>query len=65
MQCIFANTPVVSPESKNPALAGFSLCSDCSLLFAAEWRSSAKHEWIIELFGLISSFSQVMSTIGS
>jgi len=29
MQCIFANTPVVSPESKNPALAGSSLCSNC------------------------------------
>lgn len=27
-----ANTPVVSPESKNPALAGFSLCSNCRFL---------------------------------
>ena len=24
-----ANTPVVSPKSKNPAVAGFSLCSNC------------------------------------
>ncbi|MLR11049.1 hypothetical protein DRK89_12960 [Salmonella enterica subsp. enterica] len=30
-----ANTPVVSPESKNPALAGFSLYSNCSLFVAA------------------------------
>ncbi|WP_234099685.1 hypothetical protein [Enterobacter roggenkampii] len=35
MQCIFANTPAVSPESKNPAQAGFSLCSNCSLFVAA------------------------------
>jgi hypothetical protein len=27
-----ANTPVVSPESKNPASAGFSLCSNCRFL---------------------------------
>ena len=27
-----ANTPVVSPESKNPARAGFSLYSDCRFL---------------------------------
>nr|DAJ11861.1 MAG TPA: hypothetical protein [Caudoviricetes sp.] len=27
-----ANTPVVSPESKNPALAGFSLYSNCRFL---------------------------------
>lgn len=27
-----ANTPVVSPESKNPALAGFSLWSNCRFL---------------------------------
>lgn len=27
-----ANTPVVSPESKNPASAGFSLYSDCRFL---------------------------------
>lgn len=27
-----ANTPVVSPERKNPALAGFSLCSNCRFL---------------------------------
>ena len=30
-----ANTPVVSPETKNPAVAGFSLCSNCSLFVAA------------------------------
>jgi len=60
-----ANTPVGSPESKNPALAGFSLCSDFSLLFAAMGRSSAKHEWIIELFGWNSSFSRNIGTISS
>lgn len=27
-----ANTPVVSPESKNPVSAGFSLCSNCRFL---------------------------------
>lgn len=32
MQCIFANTPVVSPESKNPALAGLSNILDCRFL---------------------------------
>lgn len=26
------NTSVVSPESKNPAMAGFLLCSDCRFL---------------------------------
>ncbi len=35
VQCTFANTPVVSPESKNPARAGFSSCSNCSLLSTA------------------------------
>ena len=42
-----ANTPVVSPESKNPALAGFSLYSNCRLSSLPSWRSPAKHEWII------------------
>ncbi|WP_241186714.1 hypothetical protein, partial [Klebsiella michiganensis] len=42
-----ANTPVVSPESKNPALAGFSLYSNCRFSSLPSWRSSAKHEWII------------------
>lgn len=35
MLSIFANTPAVSPESKNPAHAGFSLWSNCSLFVAA------------------------------
>lgn len=42
-----ANTPVVSPESKNPARAGVFVIFRLSLFVAAEWRSSAKHEGII------------------
>ena len=41
-----ANTPVVSPESKNPALRGFRYIQIVASV-AAEWRSSAKHKWII------------------
>ena len=39
-----ANTPVVSPESKNPARAGLSSCLNCRFSSLPSRRSSAKHK---------------------
>ena len=60
-----ANTPVVSPESKNPAGARFSNFSNChfractSLLSC---RSSAKHDLIEHYSGSFSTTQSVNST---
>ena len=53
-----ANTPVVSPESKNPAGARFSNFSDCHFTSLLSCRSSAKH-------GLIEHYSGSLSTTKS
>ena len=46
-----ANTPVVSPESKNPAMAGFSLCSNCRFLTLPSGAALPSMNELSELLG--------------